>query len=154
MSLGPGSTEGGKGGRGVGTEIYFSYPFPRSSSGSLWSSGNWFGLVNQAKYYQVNPSLPSLKGQCTLGDKLQQHVTATDHSLCTGRATSCSNTVRRHVTATNRFMCTCENLCLRNRMLLLQQVAKKQIGLNSVGPTKVFQKFSSTHSDLLLQLVT
>ena len=31
------------------TEIYFSYPFPRSSSGSLWSSGNWFGLVNQAK---------------------------------------------------------------------------------------------------------
>ena len=25
---------------------------------------------------------------CTLGDKLQQHVAATDHSMCTGRATS------------------------------------------------------------------
>ena len=38
---------------------------------------------------------------CTLGDKLQQHVAATDHSMCTGRATSCSNKVRRHVAATN-----------------------------------------------------
>ena len=26
--------------------------------------------------------------------------------MCTGRATSCSNTVRRHVAATNRFECT------------------------------------------------
>ena len=46
------------------------------------------------------------KGRYTLGDKLQQHVGATDHSMWTGRATSCSNTVRRHVAATNRFVYT------------------------------------------------
>ena len=40
-----------------------------------------------------------------------QHVAATDHSVCTGRATSCSNKVRRHVAATNRFVCTGEFLC-------------------------------------------
>ena len=48
------------------------------------------------------------KGRYTLGDKLQQHVAATDHSMCTGRAASCSNKVRRHVAATNRFVCTGE----------------------------------------------
>ena len=47
---------------------------------------------------------------CTLGDKLQQHVAATDHSMCTGRATSCSNKVRRHVATTNSFVCTGEFL--------------------------------------------
>ena len=44
------------------------------------------------------------------GDKLQQQVEATDHSVCTGRATSCSNTLRRHIAATNRFVCTGEFL--------------------------------------------
>ena len=44
------------------------------------------------------------------GDKLQQHVAATDHPMCTGRVTSCSNKVRRHVAATNRFVCTGEFL--------------------------------------------
>ena len=46
---------------------------------------------------------------CTLGDKLQQHVAATDHSMCTGRATSCSKG-GRHVAATNSFVCTGEFL--------------------------------------------
>ena len=46
----------------------------------------------------------------TLGDNLQHHVAATDHSMCTGQATSCSNKVRRHVAATNRFVCTGEFL--------------------------------------------
>ena len=32
------------------------------------------------------------------GDKLQQQVETTYHSVCTGRATSCSNTLRRHIT--------------------------------------------------------
>ena len=41
----------------------------------------------------------------TLGDKLQQHVAATGHSLCTGWATSCSNKLRRLVAVTNRFVC-------------------------------------------------
>ena len=56
-------------------------------------------------------SIISKSGQHTLGDKLQQHVAATDHSMCTGRATSCSNKVRRRVAATNRFVCTGEFLC-------------------------------------------
>ena len=48
------------------------------------------------------------RGQNTLGDKWQQHVMVTDHSMCTGQATSCSNMSRRHVAATNRFVCTGE----------------------------------------------
>ena len=32
------------------------------------------------------------------GDKLQQHVSATDYSLCTGQVISCSNTLRRQIT--------------------------------------------------------
>ena len=35
------------------------------------------------------------KGRYTLGDKLQQQVAATDHSVCTGSATSYSNISRR-----------------------------------------------------------
>ena len=50
------------------------------------------------------------KGRYTLGDKLQQHVAATGLSMCTDRATSCSNKVRRRVAATNRFVCTREFL--------------------------------------------
>ena len=50
------------------------------------------------------------KGRYTLGDKLLQHVAATDHSMCPGRATRGSNKVRRHVAATNRFVCTGEFL--------------------------------------------
>ena len=50
------------------------------------------------------------QGRYTLGDKLQQHAAATYHSMCTGRATSCSSKVRRHVAATNCFMCTGEFL--------------------------------------------
>ena len=37
------------------------------------------------------------KGRYTLGHKLQQQVVARDHSVCTGPATSCSNTLRRHI---------------------------------------------------------
>ena len=48
------------------------------------------------------------KRRYTLGDKLQQQVAATDHSMCTGPATSCSNKLRRHVAATNRFVCAGE----------------------------------------------
>ena len=44
------------------------------------------------------------------GNKSLQHVAATDHSMCTGRATSYSNKVRGHVATTNRFVCTGEFL--------------------------------------------
>ena len=85
------------------------------------------------------------KGRYTLG-------VVTDHSRCTCQATSFSNKVRRHVAATNCFLCTgnvFENICLRNRILSLQRVAKNQIGLNlcdllqrqnSVAATKIFTK--------------
>ena len=85
------------------------------------------------------------KGRYTLG-------VVADHSRCTCQATSFSNKVRRHVAATNRFLCTgnfFENICLRNRILSLQRVAKNQIGLNlcdllqrqnSVAATKIFTK--------------
>ena len=98
--------------------------------------------------------------------------------------TSCSNTSRRQITpyvrrlvAATRWGDTsqrqiascvlenfCENLCLRNRILSLQQVAKNQIRLNlcdllrqqnSVAATKIFTKILQyTRSDLLLQCVT
>ena len=54
--------------------------------------------------------LPGYKGQNTLGDKLQQHVAVTNYSLCTGRATSCSNKMGRHIAVTNHFVCTTEFL--------------------------------------------
>ena len=92
------------------------------------------------------------KGRYTLG-------VVTDHSRCTCQATSFSNKVRRHVAATNRFLCTgnvFENICLRNRILSLQRVAKNQIGLNlcdllqrqnSVAATKIFTKILSVRME-------
>ena len=61
-------------------------------------------------YFLKGKRVVPSKGRYTLGDKLQQHVAATDHSMWTDRATSCSNTVRRHVAATNRSVCTGESL--------------------------------------------
>ena len=58
----------------------------------------------------LRPFAQGFKGQYTLGDKLQQQVAATDHSVCSGSATSCSNMLRRHTAATNRFVCTGEIL--------------------------------------------
>ena len=107
-----------------------------------------------------------IKGRYTPGDKLQQHVAVTDHPMCTGRVTSCSNK-GRPTSQQQIVSCVlenfCENLCLRDRILLLQQVAKNQIRLNlcdllwrqnSVAATKIFTKILQyTRSDLLLQCV-
>ena len=67
---------------------------------------------------------------------------------------------------TNHFVCLenfCENLCLHNGILSLQQITKKQIRLNlcdllwqqnSVAATKIFTKILQyTRSDLLLRCV-
>ena len=67
---------------------------------------------------------------------------------------------------TNHFVCLenfCENLCLHNGILSMQQITKKQIRLNlcdllwrqnSVAATKIFTKILQyTRSDLLLQCV-
>ena len=98
------------------------------------------------------------KGRYTLGDKLLQQVAATDHSVCTGRETSCSNKVRRHVAATNRFVWTGEffvkilvsttefcrcNKSQKNQIRLnLCDLLRRQILLQR---QRFLQKFSSTH---------
>ena len=117
----------------------------------------------------------ALRGRYTLGDKLQQHVAATDHSMCKGRATSCSNTSRRQITlcakvgrlvaATCRgdtsqrqiASCVvenfCENLCLRNIIFSLQQVAKKFAATKFCCSDKDFHKILQyTRSDLCSDL--
>ena len=71
--------------------------------------GGGGGGGGQKIYSALEASFRS-KGRYTLGDKLQQHVAATYHSMCTGRANSCSNKARRHIAATNRFVCTGEFL--------------------------------------------
>ena len=90
----------------------------------------------------------------TLCDKL-----ATDHSVCTGRATSCTHMSLRQI-ASCVLETFCENLCLCDRILSLQQVAKKKTlcdllrRQNSVAATKIFTKgLQYTRSDLSLQKV-
>ena len=90
----------------------------------------------------------------TLCDKL-----ATDHSVCTGRETSCTHMSLRQI-ASCLLKTFCENLCLCSRILSLQQVAKKKKlsdllrRQNSVAATKIFTKgLQYTRSDLSLQKV-
>ena len=120
-------------------------------------------LGKPTNMYKVGNLLLLISSHCTL-------------KVGTHQATSCSNTSRRQITpcvqvgwlvAATRWgdpsqrqiaSCVlenfCENLCLRNRILSLQQVAKNQIRLNlcdllrrqnSVAATKIFTKFSTTH---------
>ena len=105
-------------------------------------------------------SMHLAKGRYTLGDKLLQHVAATDHSMCTGRATSCSNKVRRHVAATNGFVCTGDFLCKSlspQQNFVAATSCKKSNQTESVRlvlATKIFTKILQyTRSDLLLQCV-
>ena len=104
------------------------------------------------------------EGRYTQGDKLLQHVAATDHSMCTGRATSCSNKVRRHVAAANCFVCTEEFLLksLSPQQNFVAATSRKKsnrtefvrlvAATNSVAATKIFTKILQyTQSDLSLQ---
>lgn len=87
-----------------------------------------------------------------------KNIMATDYSLCTGWATSCSNTSQRQI-ASYELENFCENLCL----FVAAQVAKNQIRLNlcdllqwqnSVAATKRFTKIHQyTQCDLLLWCV-
>ena len=90
----------------------------------------------------------------TLCDKL-----ATDYSVCTGRATSCTHMSLRQIASCVLETC-CENLCLCDRILSLQLVAKKKTlcdllrRQNSITATKIFTKgLQYTRSDLSLQKV-
>ena len=115
------------------------------------ATGDWYRLISSVSI-DFRYRFLSIDYACFSGDKLQQLVAATDHSMCTGRATSCSNTVRdtsQRQIASCVLENFCENLCLRNRILSLQQVAKNQIRLNlcdllrrqnSVAATKIFTK--------------
>ena len=91
------------------------------------------------------------KGRNTLGDELQQQVAETDHSLCAGRASSCSNKLRRRIAGTSGFVCTGDFLVknfLSNRILSLQQVAQilsHLIFCDMLQRQRFSQKSSSTH---------
>ena len=111
-------------------------------------------------------SAADCKDRYTLTDKLQQHVAATDHSMCAGRATSCSNKVSRHVAATNRFVCTGEFLwkSLSPQQNFVAATSRKKsnqtesvrlvVATNSVAATKIFTKILQyTRRDLSLQYV-
>ena len=89
------------------------------------------------------------------------------HSMCTGRATSCSNKVRWHVAATNCFVCTGEFLwkslspqqnfvaATRRKKSNQTESARLVVATNSVAATKIFTKILQyTRSDLSLQYVT
>ena len=136
-----------------------------------WPHAGWYWqiLISRNWLVLVLASQKSNKksyGRYTLGDKLLQHVTPTDHSMCTGRATSCGNKVRRRVAATNRFVCTGEflwkSLSLQQN-LSPQQVAQIQSDLifcdllqrqNSVAETKILTKIVQyTRSNLPLRRV-
>ena len=86
------------------------------------------------------------KGRNTLGDELRQHVAETDHSLCAGRAGSCTNKLRRRIAWTSSFVCTGDFLVknfLCNRILSPQQVAQILSDLNflrHVAAIKIFAK--------------
>ena len=86
------------------------------------------------------------KGRNTLGDELRQHVAETDHSLCAGRAGSCTNKLRRRIAGTSGFVCTGDFLVknfLCNRILSPQQVAQILSDLNflrHVAAIKIFAK--------------
>ena len=80
-------------------------------SQGLVSTIVWILVFEKKSVFSILPTPYTTcnnRGQNTLGDKWQQHIMVTDHSMCTGQATSCSNMSRRHVAATNRFVCTGE----------------------------------------------
>ena len=53
---------------------------------------------------RVCPHLRSVRTcRCNMSQMSLQHVAATNHSLCTGRATSCCNSSWRHVAVIRRF---------------------------------------------------
>ena len=136
-----------------------------------WPHAGWYWqiLISRNWLVLVLASQKSNKksyGRYTLGDKLLQHVAATDHSVCTGRATSCSNKVRRHVAATNRFVCAGEFLwkSLSPQQNLVAATSRKKsnqtesvrlvAATNSLAATKIFTKILQyTRSNLSLQLV-
>ena len=132
--------------------------YPKSNADKVTHCKHSFQNEYNSTILVKENKVAMLKGRYTLGDKLQQQVMATDHSVCTGLATSCSNMLWRHIVETNHFVCTGEilwkNLCLCNRILLPWQVTQILSDLifcntllrqNSVAEQRFSQKYSSTH---------
>ena len=88
----------------------------------LWSFSFFFETKWQqwAKLQSFSLSLYEPKVWNTLGNTLLQHVTVTNHWLCTGQATSCVTCYN------NKPLCAlknfCENLCLGNGVLSLKKL--------------------------------
>ena len=125
----------------------------------LWSFSFFFETKWQkwAKLQSFSLSLYEPKVWNTLGDTLLQHVTMTNHWLCTGQATSC---VTRYKQQTS--MCTEEFLWKswsRERSFVIERIASDLNlrdllqGLNSPVHTKKFVIAMCCHY-VFVQLVT
>ena len=68
---------------------------------------------------------PALSSHGLTMRQVAKHIMATDYSLCTGWANSCSNISQRQI-ASYELENLCENLCLS----VATQAAKNQIRLN------------------------
>ena len=97
------------------------------------------------------------KGLYTLGDKLQQHVAVTDHSVCRARATVVSETRWGDTSQQQIASCVLENFCenlFPQQNFVAATSRKNQIRLKlcdllrrqiPVAATKFSQKFSSAN---------
>ena len=132
--------------------------YPKSNADKVTHCKHSFQNEYNSKILLKENKVPKLKGRYTLGDKLQQQVMATNHSIGTGLATRRCNMLWQHIMETNHFGCTGEilwkNLCLCNRILLPRQVTQILSDLifcnmllrqNSVAEQRFSQKYSSTH---------
>ena len=84
--------------------------YPKSNADKVTHCKHSFQNEYNSKILVKENKVPTLKGRYTLGDKLQQRVMATDHSVRTGLETSCSNMLWRHIVETNHFVYTGEIL--------------------------------------------
>ena len=100
----------------------------------------------------------ALKGRYTLGDKLQQHVVSQiTPCVKVGRlvAATCRGDTSQRQIASCVVENFCENLCLRNRIFSLQQVAKKFAATKFCCSDKDFHKILQyTRSDLCVPTLT
>ena len=87
------------------------------------------------------------------GDKWQQHVALIDHSVCTGRATSCRNTLLRQIAS-----CVVHNFCGKSvsKIAFCSSASRKKSnqtiyatfcgGKILLQRQRFLQKFSSIHN--------
>ena len=84
--------------------------YPKSNADKVTHCKHSFQNEYNSKILLKENKVPKLKGRYTLGDKLQQQVMATNHSIGTGLATRRCNMLWQHIMETNHFGCTGEIL--------------------------------------------